>query len=34
VQRLGWAPPGWTPPPSQRHDWLGEAIEIADRLGL
>lgn len=34
MQRLGWAPRGWAPPPSQRHDWLGEVIEIADRLGL
>lgn len=34
VQRLGWVPPGWEPPASQRHDWLGEAIELAERLSL
>jgi thiamine kinase-like enzyme len=31
---LGWAPPSWTPPEGQRHDWLVEALELAERLGL
>jgi aminoglycoside phosphotransferase (APT) family kinase protein len=34
VQWLGWAEPGWTPPPGQRHDWLAEALALAERLGL
>jgi aminoglycoside phosphotransferase (APT) family kinase protein len=34
VQWLGWAPPSWTPPEGQRHDWLGEALALAERLGL
>jgi len=34
VQWLGWAPPGWVPPEGQRHDWLGEAMELAERLEL
>jgi len=34
VQWLGWAPPGWVPPEGQRHDWLGEAVALAERLGL
>jgi aminoglycoside phosphotransferase (APT) family kinase protein len=34
VQWLGWAPPGWVPPAGQRHDWLGEALTLAQRLGL
>jgi hypothetical protein len=33
VQWLGWAP-DWSPPPEQRQDWLGEALHLADRLGL
>lgn len=33
VQRLGWARQ-WTPPATQAHDWLGEALHAADRLGL
>lgn len=32
VQRLGWAPPGWSAPESQRHDWLAEAIMLAETL--
>jgi aminoglycoside phosphotransferase (APT) family kinase protein len=32
VQWLGWAPPGWAPPENQRHDWLAEAIELAEGL--
>jgi aminoglycoside phosphotransferase (APT) family kinase protein len=34
VQWLGWAPPQWVPPEGQRHDWLGEALELAERLEL
>jgi aminoglycoside phosphotransferase (APT) family kinase protein len=34
VQRLGWAPPGWRPPRSQRHDWLTEAIMLVETLGV
>jgi hypothetical protein len=34
IQWLGWAPPSWQPPEGQRHDWLAEAIELSERLGL
>jgi len=34
IQWLGWAPPEWVPPEGQRHDWLSEAIAIAEGLGL
>jgi thiamine kinase-like enzyme len=34
VQWLGWAPPSWSPPEGQRHDWLGEALALAEGLGL
>lgn len=34
IQWLGWAPPAWEPPEGQRHDWLGEAVELAQGLGL
>lgn len=34
VQWLGWAPPEWVPPEGQRHDWLGEALALVERLGL
>jgi hypothetical protein len=34
IQWLGWAPPSWQPPAGQRHDWLAEALELAERLGL
>jgi aminoglycoside phosphotransferase (APT) family kinase protein len=34
VQRLGWAPRTWQPPETQRHDWLGEAIALAETLGV
>jgi Ser/Thr protein kinase RdoA (MazF antagonist) len=34
VQWLGWAPPEWVPPEGQRHDWLGEALVLADELDL
>lgn len=33
VQWLGWEPT-WTAPAEHRHDWLGEALEIAATLGL
>jgi aminoglycoside phosphotransferase (APT) family kinase protein len=34
IQWLGWAPPEWKPPEGQRHDWLGEAVALAEGLGL
>jgi Ser/Thr protein kinase RdoA (MazF antagonist) len=34
VQWLGWAPPSWVPPEGQRHDWLAEAVQLAEELGL
>jgi thiamine kinase-like enzyme len=34
VQWLGWAPPSWDPPVGQRQDWLGEALALAETLGL
>lgn len=34
VQWLGWAGPGWIPPEGQRHDWLGEALALAESLDL
>ncbi|MGN6256539.1 MAG: hypothetical protein ACTHN3_02160 [Solirubrobacterales bacterium] len=34
IQWLGWAPPQWQPPPEQRHDWLAEAVELSEELGL
>jgi hypothetical protein len=34
VQWLGWASPEWVPPEHQRHDWLGEALELTERLEL
>jgi aminoglycoside phosphotransferase (APT) family kinase protein len=33
VQWLGWDP-SWSPPAEHRHDWLGEALAIARRVGL
>jgi Phosphotransferase enzyme family len=33
VQWLGWEP-RWEPPVEHRHDWLGEALTLAERLGL
>jgi hypothetical protein len=33
IQRLGWSP-DWLPPPEHAHDWLGEALSLADRVGL
>jgi aminoglycoside phosphotransferase (APT) family kinase protein len=34
IQWLGWAPPEWEPPEEQRHDWLSEALELAEELNL
>jgi aminoglycoside phosphotransferase (APT) family kinase protein len=34
IQWLGWAPPAWVPPEGQRHDWLGEAVALAEELEL
>jgi thiamine kinase-like enzyme len=34
IQWLGWAPPQWEPPEGQRHDWLAEALELAEELDL
>jgi hypothetical protein len=31
VQWLGWAP-GWIPPAEHAHDWLGEALEVAEAI--
>jgi hypothetical protein len=33
VQWLGWSPQ-WTPPPEHARDWLGEAVQLAERLGV
>ena len=33
VQWLGWSP-SWSPPPEHAQNWLKEAIESAERLGL
>jgi len=33
VQWLGWSPQ-WAPPPEHARDWLGEAVQLAERLGL
>ena len=33
VQWLGWST-GWTPPPEHAQDWLGEALGLAEKLGL
>jgi hypothetical protein len=33
LQWLGWSPQ-WTPPPEHAHDWLGEAMLVAERLSL
>lgn len=33
VQWLGWAE-GWTPPREHATDWLREAVELAERLGI
>jgi hypothetical protein len=33
IQWLGWSPE-WTPPAEHAQDWLGEALRLAERLGL
>jgi hypothetical protein len=33
VQWLGWSP-DWTPPAAHAHDWLREALAMAERLGM
>lgn len=33
VQWLGWST-GWSPPPEQAQDWLGEALALGEKLGL
>jgi len=33
VQWLGWEP-RWEPPAEHRHDWLGEALALAEDLGV
>lgn len=33
VQWLGWSP-DWSPPPEHAHDWLAEALRLAERLAL
>jgi Ser/Thr protein kinase RdoA (MazF antagonist) len=33
LQWLGWSA-DWRPPPEHAHDWLGEALELAEGLGL
>jgi aminoglycoside phosphotransferase (APT) family kinase protein len=34
VQSLGWASSDWSPPPAHAHDWLGEALRVAEELAL
>ena len=31
LQWLGWAP-DWSPPPEHTHDWLGEALNLAEQI--
>jgi Ser/Thr protein kinase RdoA (MazF antagonist) len=33
LQWLGWSPE-WRPPPEHAHDWVGEALALAEELGL
>jgi aminoglycoside phosphotransferase (APT) family kinase protein len=33
LQWLGWSP-DWTPPAEHAHDWLGEALDAAEGLGI
>lgn len=33
VQWLGWSQ-DWTPPPEHAQDWLGEALDLAEKLGV
>jgi Ser/Thr protein kinase RdoA (MazF antagonist) len=34
IQWLGWTESSWVPPEEQRHDWLREALALAEGLGL
>jgi aminoglycoside phosphotransferase (APT) family kinase protein len=34
IQWLGWAPPEWEPPEGRRHDWLVDAVALAEELDL
>jgi Ser/Thr protein kinase RdoA (MazF antagonist) len=34
IQWLGWTESSWVPPQGQRHDWLGEALALTEKLGL
>ncbi|MGB7685878.1 MAG: aminoglycoside phosphotransferase family protein [Solirubrobacterales bacterium] len=34
IQWLGWTESSWVPPEGQRHDWLREALALAEGLGL
>jgi aminoglycoside phosphotransferase (APT) family kinase protein len=34
VQCLGWAPADWVAPEAHRHDWLADAIALAQRLEI
>jgi len=33
MQWLGWSA-DWSPPAEHAHDWLGEAIAMAEQLGV
>ena len=33
LQWLGWSP-HWNPPPEHAHDWVDEALDMTERLGL
>ena len=33
AQWLGWSP-SWSPPPEHAHDWLNEALTLAEKLSL
>jgi aminoglycoside phosphotransferase (APT) family kinase protein len=34
VQCLGWAPADWVAPEGHRHDWLADAVTLAQRLDI
>jgi hypothetical protein len=34
LQWLGWSPSSWQPPAAQAHDWIGEALAVAEQLRL
>jgi hypothetical protein len=33
IQWLGWAP-NWSPPVENAHDWLNEALHLAEKIAL